>query len=649
MSPFQINLLEILRTLSEIMTAGVAITAFSLLLFALTFNLRDRVARTFAWIMVCVVVVFTTEAFASNALQPGEIDFWLRLQWLGIGLLPPIYLHFSDALLASTGKPSRGRRILAVRVSYLISLGFLVTLPFDGLAGRLVTDQPPAPYLQPTWGTDLFTLYYLALMFLSWVNVFRAYRRTVTATSRRRMIYLLIGASAPPLGSFPYLLFSTDFSARHGYIFWSTAVFSSFIVSGLLVVMAYGVAFFGVPWPDRVVRNRLFVWIMRGPVVASLALGATTIVRRTAEGFGMSDYHALVPITMVVVILLGQYLITLISPLAERWLFYGNDQQDLNQVKVLEDRLLTRNDLKQFQETVLAAICDRLQAPGAYLYAVQPGSLELVATIGKGRSEEEFVSDEITRLVSESGALPELFAIGKDTLVPLYQNPDLGLERELLGILGVVNWQIDQLDPEQREPLTRLVDRAAMALRDRRMQAQIFAAIESLASQMGYLQQLRAASQFDPGNALLSDTTLEQEDLVTWVKEALAHYWGGPKLTSSPLLRLRVVASKLEQSEGNPANALRSILREAIDQVRPEGERRFTAEWVLYNILEMKFLEGKKVRDIARRLAMSEADLYRKQRVAIESVARAILDMEKQARSGSGADVVQQESIETHR
>jgi hypothetical protein len=52
---------------------------------------------------------------------------------------------------------------------------------------------------------------------------------------------------------------------------------------------------------------------------------------------------------------------------------------------------------------------------------------------------------------------------------------------------------------------------------------------------------------------------------------------------------------------------------------------------MLYNILEMKFLEGRKVRDVAMRLAMSEADLYRKQRVAIEAVATAITDMERDA------------------
>jgi hypothetical protein len=96
-------------------------------------------------------------------------------------------------------------------------------------------------------------------------------------------------------------------------------------------------------------------------------------------------------------------------------------------------------------------------------------------------------------------------------------------------------------------------------------------------------------------------------------------------------MRLRIVREAMLQNEGKPVNALRAILRRAIDRVRPEGERRFTAEWMLYNILELKFLEGRKVRDVALRLAMSEADLYRKQKVAIEAVARAVAEMEREA------------------
>ena len=42
------------------------------------------------------------------------------------------------------------------------------------------------------------------------------------------------------------------------------------------------------------------------------------------------------------------------------------------------------------------------------------------------------------------------------------------------------------------------------------------------------------------------------------------------------------------------------------------------------------------MRDVARRLAMSESDLYRKQRVAIENVARTIASMEEEAQQTIG-------------
>jgi hypothetical protein len=123
---------------------------------------------------------------------------------------------------------------------------------------------------------------------------------------------------------------------------------------------------------------------------------------------------------------------------------------------------------------------------------------------------------------------------------------------------------------------------------------------------------------------------------VQWVRDALGHYWGGPKLTESPLINFRIVERAAEELEGNQPNALRSILKEAIEQIRPSGERKFTSEWILYNILEMKYMEGRKMREIASRLALSEADLYRKQRVAIEGVARVVMLMEDQTRKHNG-------------
>jgi len=221
-------------------------------------------------------------------------------------------------------------------------------------------------------------------------------------------------------------------------------------------------------------------------------------------------------------------------------------------------------------------------------------------------------------------------------LIPLQATTEDG-SVALLGILGISESAALVLDDEPRRQLSLLARRAALALRDRQMQTQVFSALQALAPQVEFIQRLRAAGRYDRADILSNeDLPYTPDDLSLWVRDALTHYWGGPRLTESPLLQLQLVQNALDAHDGNPTNALRSILRDAIDRVRPEGERRFTGEWILYNILEMKFLEGKKVREIAARLAMSEADLYRKQRVAIEAVAQAILDMETQARRENG-------------
>ncbi len=170
-------------------------------------------------------------------------------------------------------------------------------------------------------------------------------------------------------------------------------------------------------------------------------------------------------------------------------------------------------------------------------------------------------------------------------------------------------------------------------MQSRRIQQKIFLSLDALSTGVDFIQRLRAAGQYNRGSLLVDEENLpRQSDLSEWVKDALSHYWGGPKLTQNPLMRFKIVENALLEHDGNNANALRAILREAIDRVRPEGERRFTAEWILYNILEMKFVEGRKVREVALRLAMSEADLYRKQRIAVEAVAKAVGEMEVEAR-----------------
>jgi len=622
-------LLAGIQALNQILTAGIAITAFSLFLYALSFNLRDRVARSFAVILLCVVIVFTAEALQDESMTAEMIQLLLSLQWFGIIFLPAAYLHLSDALLVTAGRPSRGRRRLAVRGIYVVSALFLLLLALGYLLGPVVMNGKPAPHLERTVWTEVFTLFYVTAIVWAGINFARAYMLMLSSSGRRRMLYLMAGATAPALGSYPYLLFGYGLAAQHTLLFWSVATVINVLVGALVIMMAYAVAFFGVSWPDRVIKSRLFKWIMRGPVTASTALALMTIVRRGGELLG-SPYNAFVPFIVVATILSLEHIITLAAPIWERVLFFGNDRGELQLLQNFEERLLTQSDLQQFLETVLAAVRDHMQAPAAFVAALDDETLSPIVVAGnRAMLDQEGLPDALEKV---DGDHRREFQWGNFWILPLYPRRHADMDQDevppLLGLLGVAHRDKKRIERDQREALWLLADRAALALQDRRLQQRVFRSLEDLQPQVEMIQRMRAAGRYDTRTNLLDDTLLQEADLANWVRDALTHYWGGPKLTNNPLIKLQVVQELAENNDGNSANALRLLLRKAVDHVKPKGDRKFTTEWILYNILEMKFIEGRKVRDVASRLAMSEADLYRKQRIAVDVVAKAILEME---------------------
>jgi hypothetical protein len=621
------------HTISQILSAGVAITAFSLLLYSFVFNLRESVVRAFIIILLCVTIVYTAESFAEVSRETNYIEFLLKLKWVGIIFLPATYLYFSDSLLTLTGRPSRGRRLWAVRLTYGFSIILAALLPFNLLVGPYVETSFPAPHLSRTFLSDIFAIYYVGVMIVAGSILYRAYQRTVTKTSRRRMVYLLAGATTAAVGTYPYLLYGSGLFSENPIIFWILVSFSSLMVGAFLVILTYSVAFFGVTWPDRLVKSRLFKWFLRGPFTASVVLAITTILKRM--GVVLDDaYDAIVPISMVGMILILEYVITLLAPIWERFIFYGSDRKDLARIQSLEDHLLTRSDLGQFLEIVAASLCDLLQVKGAFIAVMNGGVLEMLTTTGDDSDFKEIeTSGELLELSMEhkSRVQGDFFYWNGHLLIPLlYEDPQNG--KMLLGLCGFP-WKEDrEMEEEHLDSVNLLAYRVEIALRDWRLQQQVIKSMESLQPQVAMIQQLRVASSYNKTSVLMDEVDLPEEDFITWVKDALSHYWGGPKLSESPLLGLKVVQEAMKDYDGNPTNALRGILKTAIENIKPEGERRFTGEWILYNILELKFLEGRKVRDVATRLAISEADLYRKQKVALEAISRAIIGMELAAR-----------------
>jgi hypothetical protein len=629
---------DLLRVLNEILVAGNAITAMALLLYALTFNLRDRVSRTFALVMGCVAVISLTDVLAATALGPGEVEAWLRVQWLGIAFIPATYMHFADALLEATGRPSRGRRFWAVRLAYTLGLVTFLLAAQPPLLLSALDEAGGVPYLTGGLLFPLFLLFFIGSLAIAASYLLRAYRRCRTTTSRRRMRYLLLGAAGPVLIAYPFMTAGGPFLMQWPLVFWTAQTLINLLVAVQIVLMAYAVAYYGISYPDRVVKSRLFQWLLRGPVVASTVLAVMVVANRASQLIGWQGSR-LVPLAMVSTLLLLQYAITLVRPSIERWLFYGQDRQDMIRLQLLEDRLLTSGDLRQFLESILNAVSDVSGASSAFLATMVEGRVDLEVAVGATDPLQELegmgplLGDSRRRDVPEIGSV---FAWDSYWLIPLHQPAG----SEIIGLMGLRSGDLDVLSTSSAKALAVLSERAAFAIAERLLQREVFQAVDRLVPQAEEVQRLRAVGRYAGSELIVpGGSPAVEPDLVHLVREALTHYWGGPRLTRSPLLGLRIVQEAIDDNNGNAVNALRSVLSKAVERVRPTGERRFTGEWMLYNILEMKFLEGRKVRDVALRLAMSEADLYRKQRVAIEAVAVAITQMEKEAayRKGSRA------------
>ena len=169
-------------------------------------------------------------------------------------------------------------------------------------------------------------------------------------------------------------------------------------------------------------------------------------------------YTPLVPIVMVASVLLFEYLITLFAPLAERVLFFGKDQADLQAIRNIEEHLLTRKDLQQFLELVLSAVCDRLQSASGVVLAFNGDGLEKVVSTGHSDAPPEDLMETLTAL-AEKEDRPRLIIWQEAVVLPLYQESDNAPAGAIVVAGG--GTRIEDMDAGQIDSLDALADRAA--------------------------------------------------------------------------------------------------------------------------------------------------------------------------------------------
>jgi hypothetical protein len=365
-------------------------------------------------------------------------------------------------------------------------------------------------------------------------------------------------------------------------------------------------------------------------------------VPKVQEILGLRRDTVLIFAVVGVVVLL-QLAINRAKPFIDR-VIYRQDQEEISWIQTLDRRLLTTADLQAFLENTLAALCDLLQVQTGFVAVQAGGQHRLEAHCGDGDLIQDFlVGQDLAALAvaaSDEEAVDEatddrqapscrFISAGGFWLVALYSHTG----EVPLGLLGVEAPAPEpSLAPEEQEIADILIAGAQEALEDRYLQENVFETLGRILPDIERIHRWQDATRYagTPPMQVLDGSPIYSPEFEQWVRDALTHYWGGPRLTQSPLLSMHIVGDRARAQGESPSQALRTVLSEAIERLRPPGQRSMaTTEWILYNILELKFLRGLKVRDIARRLAMSESDLYRKQRVAITEVARALADLEQ--------------------
>lgn len=614
---------------ATLLTACVNLVVIvSLILYLLVHNRHNATVRFF-----CILLTFTTIISLGDSLLANGATLYsslvLRAKWLGVSLMPAAYLQFSDVMLRTTNVSFPRQRYAAI-ATYAFGTLLLFLAVSTGWVDNTSDLNLPISY------TSLAASYVMYYLFtLSWgiVNLYHLRLRRVTPVTRQRMTWLsiatfiLVISVLSPSTLLPPLV----------------AVVRNIGLILMALVAGYNIAYQGSFLPDRIIKRRLIEYFVEAPLLSTVIAALTLTIVSPNSNFGLPR-ELILFFLIALGIALYQLAVTALKPLAYRTM-YGAESEEVIWFRQLDQHLLTDNDLRQLMEKITAAVCDLLQARAAFILVREEKShLSVLAACGERQAVERSVQacdsalldfnnwplNGRTTVIDEHRVLR-----WKDSwLFPLCA-PE---SDSALGILGIAaRVEVPAPTDSECDQVMALAERAGLALHDYRLQNSLFVTLRRMTHELDTLQKLCSVSPplgVTSPSEMLDIDILDSLEFISWIKAALSHYWGGPNLFHNPLTRLRVVQQALNANDDNMAKAMREVLNRAIEQLKPPGERNFLAsEWLLYNVLELRYIERQGASYVANRLALSESDLYRKQRMAIGAVARQVAAMEKRLRS----------------
>lgn len=619
-------LADYLVIINRLVTNITLVVTFSLWAYLIIRSRGIAVARALMVLLFGVVTTVTADVLVRQAKDSLILEIILRGSWLGIMLVPAGMLDMVLALAAQLQVVTK--RLWIVILNYFIvaviagiaaTTDWLISMPLRSVLVPTLTPQPLFAVV---------AVYAFAIVTVAWIILWRVRAAALTPSLRRRLGYMIAGWYGSLLLSFPVLSLLPSAYMLPEQVGLGLATLAAPVAAVFMLMTVYSATFVGSTQPDRIIKHDFLRWWLYGPFVGiSIVLFLQTVPvfarisklpEETWAVFGIMSMTVVMPL-----------LISLIRPYIDM-LVYAGDEEEMASLRSLPRNTFTQNDLRRLLENSLTVICGAVRSETAFVAAPDEfGGYAVKMSVGpRRRLRKLFEQLPLERLffeVESDGATQPLY-LHDFTLYQL-KDPD----QRTVGVLGIHQNTTEMSDAVQQliHTLTNQIEHALVMVL---MQQRLLDTLRTMGPEMSTLRQLSSRIEQATPEALqsLEDEVALMPEFTHLVRDALNHYWGGPKLSDSPLLGLRSVKNVLDQQGGSSTKALQVVLRQAIDNLRPEHSLPSTAnEWMLYNILEMRFLQGRKIRETAQRLALSESDLYRKQRVAIDEVARQLALMEE--------------------
>ncbi len=407
-------------------------------------------------------------------------------------------------------------------------------------------------------------------------------------------------------------------------------------------------------------------------LVAVVALGAALVLRRIGDGetnapafvYSLTNTAAITVLYTAVVtgvallLKISWVVLVAVVPLAvvTHWLtdwsrglfdtlFYRAPVQRLRADLRTLIRALDRHEALEPQlRPALARLASQIRAPAAavaLLDASEPEAARLVATYPSSASEEPTLLGSLRLRASapvtlppppgiEAGpawAVPLISAAGQVGALVVWSGPSRGFSDLDLALLDEVGTQLAPLLVAW-EAQNRRLDEIEGLVATYREQVEAFQA---------QMQVLATLEQEAPELDELA------EEARTWVEEVLRNLHNVAFLGQHPLAQTRVIAVRVARDDGGPVThlergqAVRQLCEELIERLRPSGPppgEPYPPEWRLYTVLHAAYIEGEPNREIMSRLYIGEGTFHRARRQALASLADALVELERTARSG---------------